>query len=428
MSEVKRPLQNFLNEDYRDYSLYTLHNRAITDLLGGLKPVQRKIMWTAQRKAKSFIKVVGLTGYVIAESNYHHGDSSVSEAIVKLAASWSNHVPILDQDGYFGWRLEPKAAAPRYIRVKLSNNFHTWFSDFNALTFTPQDDGECYEPDQYFCNVPWNLVNGCTGIATGYASTIHPRNPQKIARLINDLLCGRTPDINLLNIEYPTSKAKIEGFESIGAVKHLQRNMFDITELPPLYTEESYKNKLEALLTKGVISNYEVTMSDNTPPFRVWMKTTPSDILDALKLRVRLPAENFVFIHDNEVITFEDVWDYIGKFIEERLKISDLSVRLHISTREKALKDLESKILFIDHMINKGIQGLTKEILNQRIRQFTNDPEVHQQLTRISITNFTEEKIRELVEEIKELRSQIQSYQKLTPEDHWKSQIIGLLA
>jgi DNA topoisomerase-2 len=428
MTEVKRPLRNFLNEDFRDYSLYTLHNRAITDLLGGLKPVHRKIMWTAQRKAKSFIKVIGLTGYVLAESNYHHGDMSVSEAIVKLAAPWSNHVPILDHDGYFGWRLEPKAAAPRYIMVRLSQNFLTWFSDFNALSFTPQDDGECYEPDQYFCNVPWNLVNGCTGIATGYASTIHPRNPHKIAKLIHELLCGRTPEPGLLDIEYPSSTAKIEGFDSIGSVKHVQRNIYDVTELPPLYTQEVYKNKLETLLAKGVISNYEVTMSDNNPPFRVWLKEQPKDIEDALKLRTKLPAETFVFIHDNAVITFDDVWDYIGKFIEERLKISDASVRNHISSREKTLENLESKILFIDDMIRSGIQGLTRDILNQRIGKFTQNPELHQQLTRIAITNFTQEKIKELIEEIKELHSQIKSYQQLTPENHWKSQIVGLLA
>lgn len=428
MGEIKRPLVSFLNEEFRDYSLYTLHNRAITDLLGGLKPVHRKIMWTAQRKAKSFIKVVGLTGYVLAEANYHHGDGSVSDAIVKLAAPWSNHVPILDHDGFFGVRLEPRAAAPRYIMVRVSKNFETWFSDFNAVSYSKQDDGECYEPDQYFCNVPWNLVNGCTGIATGYSSMIHPRNPQKVARLINELLCGRTPDIDLLNIEYPSSKAKIVGFDSYGTVKHLQRNMYDVVELPPLYTQEFYKNKLEILLTKGVISNYDVTMSDCTPPFRVWMKKDVTDVVGALKLKAKLPTETFVFIHDNEVLIFDDIWDYIGKFIEERLKISDLSVRRHVSTREKVLRDLESKILFIDYMITQGIKDLTIDILNKRIARFTTDSEVRQQLLRIPITNFTKEKVAELIDEIKDLQSQIKSYQTLTPENHWKSQLIGLLA
>jgi len=428
MEEIKRPLPDFLNKDFRDYSLYTLHNRAITDLLGGLKPVHRKIMWTAQRKAKSFIKVVGLTGYVVAESNYHHGDASVSDAIVKLAAPWSNHIPILEHDGYFGCRLEPRAAAPRYIFVKMSNNFNTWFSDQNALNYSIQDDGECYEPDQYFCNVPWNLVNGCTGIATGYSSMIHPRNPHKIARLINDLLCGKTPDFNLLNIEYPSSTAKIDGFDSYGTVRHIQRNIYDVTELPPLYTQESYRAKLEQLLNKEVISNYEVTMSDTTPPFRIWMKKDVRDVVEALKLHQRLPTETFVFIHDNEVLIFDDIWDYIGKFIEERLKISDISLRRHISSREKILTDLEAKILFIDEMISLGIQGLTKSILDKRIAKFTNDPELHQQLARIAITNFTTERIKELIDDIKSLHSEIKSFQSITPENHWKSQLVGLLA
>ncbi|MBT6072286.1 MAG: DNA topoisomerase, partial [Euryarchaeota archaeon] len=153
-----------IDNQYKDYSKYVLYSRAIPHLIDGLKPSQRKILYTALKTAKNGrIKTASLSGNTISTANYHHGDASLNEAITKMVQSHSNNISLLQGEGSFGSRLVPDAAAPRYTYVKMSDNFDKFFAD--TMVADRAIDPEDPEPAFYLPIIPWVLVNGVKGIA-----------------------------------------------------------------------------------------------------------------------------------------------------------------------------------------------------------------------------------------------------------------------
>ncbi|MEX0799536.1 MAG: DNA gyrase subunit A, partial [Bacteriovoracaceae bacterium] len=116
------PLENIIKDEYRTYQIYTLMDRAIPYLQDGLKPSQRRILYTLHKnQGKGLVKVSSLTGLVL--TLHPHGPASVESSIVNLAQDYtfSNNYPLIDKKGYFGERMETQAAAARYIECKLGD-------------------------------------------------------------------------------------------------------------------------------------------------------------------------------------------------------------------------------------------------------------------------------------------------------------------
>ena len=114
------PLSRIVKEEYRTYQIYTLMDRAIPYLQDGLKPGQRRILYTLYRnQSKGLIKVSSATGLVL--TLHPHGPASVESAIVNMAQDYtfSNNYPLIDKKGYFGERMETAPAAGRYIECKI---------------------------------------------------------------------------------------------------------------------------------------------------------------------------------------------------------------------------------------------------------------------------------------------------------------------
>ena len=174
-------ISELIDGKYKDYSKYVLYSRAIPHMIDGLKPSQRKILFTALKTAKnSRIKTASLSGNTISSANYHHGDASLNEAITKMVQVHSNNIPLLVGEGSFGSRLVPDAAAPRYTFVKMSANYDKYFAD--TMVADKSADPEDPEPEFYLPIIPWVLVNGIKGIAVGFATEIQPRNPKQISK------------------------------------------------------------------------------------------------------------------------------------------------------------------------------------------------------------------------------------------------------
>lgn len=178
---MRQTVTNLIDNDYKDYSKYVLYSRAIPSLIDGLKPSQRKILYTATKVAKtSRIKTASLAGAVIEKANYHHGDASLNDAINKMAQTFNNNLPLLSGEGSFGSRLVQEAAAARYTFVRLNDNFNKYFVDTDILL--AGEDPEDPEPRFYLPTIPWVLVNGISGIAVGFATEIQPRNPEQLQK------------------------------------------------------------------------------------------------------------------------------------------------------------------------------------------------------------------------------------------------------
>lgn len=180
------PIPTFVNNELIHFSVYS-NLRSIPHSLDGLKPSQRKIIWACFRRSltTTSIKVAQLGGYVSEHAAYHHGEKSLEDAIKGMAQNFihSNNINLLHPQGQFGSRLMggKDAGSARYIFTRLSNITSKLFriEDFPVLKYM-EDDGKPIEPEYYVPVLPVILINGASGIGTGYSSDIPHYNPRDL--------------------------------------------------------------------------------------------------------------------------------------------------------------------------------------------------------------------------------------------------------
>ena len=133
MSVNEKSITGFLSDEYKEFAMYTIENRALPSSIDGFKSSQRKVVHISNRIWKTGkekpIKVFQLCGKVSSDCFYHHGDSSLSGVITTMAQKFKNNAPLLEEDGQFGSLRAPQAGAPRYIGTKLSENFKLLYKD-----------------------------------------------------------------------------------------------------------------------------------------------------------------------------------------------------------------------------------------------------------------------------------------------------------
>ncbi|MBN2193257.1 MAG: DNA topoisomerase 4 subunit A [Polyangiaceae bacterium] len=198
--EQVAPLHELAQSRYLNYALSVITARALPDVRDGLKPVQRRIlftMWeqrlTTETKHRKCAKVVGEV-----LGNYHpHGDASVYDALVRMAQPFSLRVPLVEGSGNFGSLDGDPAAAMRYTECRLARMAPELLAELGQDTvhFLPNYDGTRTEPAVLPARLPNLLVNGATGIAVGMATNIPPHNPEEVCtaaiRLLDALVDGK---------------------------------------------------------------------------------------------------------------------------------------------------------------------------------------------------------------------------------------------
>ncbi len=186
-SNLKLDLVKVMSERFGRYSKYIIQDRALPDIRDGLKPVQRRILYSMYKErnvsTNPYRKSAKTVGNVIG--NYHpHGDTSVYDALVRMAQEWKLNVPLIDMHGNKGSIDNDPAAAMRYTEARMSKIAGVLLRDIDKKTvdFIPNFDDTELEPVVLPARFPNLLVNGSTGISAGYATNIPPHN---IAEVIN---------------------------------------------------------------------------------------------------------------------------------------------------------------------------------------------------------------------------------------------------
>ena len=184
-------LKKTMEQSYIDYAMSVISQRALPDVRDGLKPVQRRVLYSMielnngpDKPHRKCARIVGDT-----MGKYHpHGDSSIYGALVNMAQEWSTHYPLVDGHGNFGSVDGDGAAAMRYTEARLSKIAMEMLADINkdTVNFSPNFD----ETDVLPCRFPNLLCNGTTGIAVGMASNIPPHNIKEtidaVVKMINN--------------------------------------------------------------------------------------------------------------------------------------------------------------------------------------------------------------------------------------------------
>ncbi len=192
------PLRQAAQERYLNYSLSVITSRALPDVRDGLKPVQRRILYTMSQQGlnagSKHVKCAKVVGDVMGR--YHpHGDSSIYDALVRMAQPFSLRMPLVDGSGNFGSVDGDNAAAMRYTECRMTPIASEMLADLATRTvaFKPNYDGSREEPVVLPSRVPNLLVNGATGIAVGMATNIPPHNLKEVCSALLKLL--RDPEI-----------------------------------------------------------------------------------------------------------------------------------------------------------------------------------------------------------------------------------------
>jgi topoisomerase-4 subunit A len=183
----KRPLRQFTEKAYLDYSMYVILDRALPALGDGLKPVQRRITYAMSElslsAASKHKKSARTVGDVIGK--FHpHGDSACYEAMVHMAQDFSYRYPIVDGQGNWGSADDPKSfAAMRYTESRLTRYAEVLLAELGdgTVDWGPNFDGTLEEPLQLPARLPNLLLNGTSGIAVGMATDIPPHNLREVA-------------------------------------------------------------------------------------------------------------------------------------------------------------------------------------------------------------------------------------------------------
>ena len=414
-------ISELIDGQYKDYSKYVLYSRAIPHMIDGLKPSQRKILYTALKTAKNNrIKTASLSGNTISQANYHHGDASLNEAITKMVQVHSNNIPLLEGEGSFGSRLVPDAAAPRYTFVKMSANFDKYFAD--TMVADKSSDPEDPEPEFYLPIIPWVLVNGVKGIAVGFATEIQPRCPKEIARICQAYLSGKNIDKELLLPEFPEFSGVVceENGEvwCEGTFNLTGQTKLEITEVPIGFNRETYVQVLDKLEDTGKIVSY-VDKCDKTGfKFDVTLKRGKKlknhQIISLFKLRRKINENITVIDHNGKLKVYDSPIDIIKDFCDYR--ILKYKERYEYLEDEDCLnhKIVRDKIKFIQMVIDGRL-----DFKNKNRQAIKKDLTVHfgdsiiEILIKMPIYSLCQDEKDKLVKEGEELHNRIQKYRKI---------------
>lgn len=258
-------LEHIVGERFGRYSKYIIQDRAIPDVRDGLKPVQRRILFSMYKLGmfsdKPYKKSARIVGDVIGK--YHpHGDSSVYDAMVRLSQIWKIRIPLIDMHGNNGSIDGDSAAAMRYTEARMSAASEFLLQDIEKRTvdFIPNFDDEEYEPTVLPSRYPNLLANGATGISAGYATEIPPHNLREVIRAIIKRIDD--PEMTVQDVlkiikgpDFPTGaivqgKGQIEQAFTTGRGRIIVKSKCEILNQSIIVTEIPYEVNKATLVRK----------------------------------------------------------------------------------------------------------------------------------------------------------------------------------
>ena len=299
---------------FLEYAYSVIYSRALPDARDGLKPVQRRILFMMQdmglRPEKGHVKSARVVGEVMGKL-HPHGDSSIYDALVRLAQSFAMRLPLVDGHGNFG-SLDDGPAASRYTEARLAGAAlaMTESLDENVVDFVPNYDNQIMQPEVLPSAVPNLLVNGASGIAVGMATNLAPhnlievvdgakhllRNPQATVEELMEFIPG--PDLpgggTIVGLDgvrdaYRTGRGAFRTRAKV-AVEQLapRRTGLVVTELPylvgPERVIEKVKQGVEAKKLSGIADIADLTDRKNGLRLVITLKTgfSPEAVLEQL--------------------------------------------------------------------------------------------------------------------------------------------------
>lgn len=444
MTQVtNKTVTDYLDQDYAMYGMYTLENRAIPSVIDGFKPTARKIIFIADKVWRSGsekpLKIFQLGGRIAADAHYHHGDGSLNGAIIGMAQSFKNSLPLLEEIGQFGSLRSPEAGAPRYISTKLTKNFRLLYKDFELLE-NQVEEGNVIEPKYFLPIIPTVLLNGSSGIAVGFATNILNRNPLDLIDACTKVLDGKkVPTLLPWWKEYTGPVVNVKGTNQYvmnGVYEVVNTTTVAVSELPPSMTFQKYEAHLNSLQDRGIIYSYDDNSANGINYTIKFARATLADLIKRGKLEqtlkmVETETENLTCLDERgKLIIFESVDQVVEYFVKFRLSFYDKRKAFLINKYTDELTYLSNRAQFVKLIIDGKLKvnNVPKKeiVLYLQTANFDEVNGSYNYLLNMPIHSLTKETYEQLLAEVAEKKSQLAEVKKKQPIDMYREDLADL--
>ncbi|KAF2170027.1 hypothetical protein M409DRAFT_51799 [Zasmidium cellare ATCC 36951] len=476
---------DFINKELILFSMAD-NLRSIPSVIDGLKPGQRKVMYTCfRRNLKKDVKVVELAGSVSGLTAYPYGETSLQQTIIGLAQNFvgSNNMNILEPSGNFGSRLQggSDAASPRYIYTRLSSLARRIFhpADEPLLKYNT-DDGKTIEPEMYVPVVPMVLINGADGIGTGWSTSVPNYRPEDVIENLKRRMEGDSKDsMTVMKPWYrgwtgETEQLSDERFKFGSTINATGDNEVEITELPVRYWTQEFKEKLEDILKAEKVPSFIKDYTEYNTPEKVHFiikleekefKKHQDKFEEAFKLSKTQATTNLVaFDEHGRIHKYGTPMDMLEEFYHVRLRMYQLR-RLHmLNEMERDLQKLNNQARFVKMIIDNELTVSKKKktvlVAELQKKGFTRFPKVidarkegefepvvpaededddsedaeaaagasdYDYLLGMAIWSLTQERVEKLLRQIGDKEDEITVLTGKSPKDLWKTDLDALL-
>jgi DNA topoisomerase-2 len=453
--------EEFVDRELIHFSTYDCA-RSIPNMVDGLKTSLRKILFCAfKRNLTSEIKVAQFSGYVSENSSYHHGEASLNGAIVNMAQNFvgSNNINLLEPNGQMGTRLHmgQDSASERYIFTMLNPLTRHIFPelDLPILNYL-NDDGTMVEPDYYVPIIPFCLVNGISGIGTGFSSNIPAFNPKTIIHYLKAKLTNQAyPDEFIPYYEGFTGKIAALGTNKFlikGVYQKIAEDKIRVTDLPVGQGTMPYITFLETLMDGNAVDKSGKKIPASIRDFTSVSTDTLVDItvifpkgkiqeLEAkvdeqgvngleklLKLSTTISTTNMHMFDSNcRLHKYTDVPEIIDAFYPIRMVTYQKRKDYLVDALQKKLVKLSNRVRYIQETLS-GVVDLRKKTAQQvtdllTARKFDRIEGDFKYLIKMAMDSVTEEHIAHITEECRKAEQELATLQATTLEQMWLTEL-----
>ena len=379
---IERPIAEIIHESFIDYAKEVIEERALPDVRDGLKPVQRRILYTMYRSGftpdKPFRKSAATVGEVL--KNLHpHGDASVYNALVKMAQTFNRRYPLVEGHGNFG-TIDDSPAAMRYTESRLSPIAMQMLEDIDKEVIKWRDnyDDTMKEPEVLPSMIPNLIVNGGSGIAVGVASNIPPhnlgevvdaicayiKNPKITTRELMKYIKGPdfptggivSPEGLLECYETGTGTAMVRGKVIIEELPN-DKKLLVITEIPYKVSKENLISRIAKVIEKECANDVkEIWDESNKSGTRIILEVNNGVDVEKLleKIYQKTPLQikfnyNLVALVDNKprLLSLKEI---IKEFVNHRKEVVERRTNYELTKAKNRVHILEGLIKAIDNV------------------------------------------------------------------------------
>ena len=444
---TKTTYKSFLNDEYIEWSMAD-NIRSIPSMIDGLKPSQRKILYTLFKVGGTAELNVGeLFGLVKAHAEYHHGPQALEQGIISMAQDYvgSNNMSLLEPIGGFGTRLcgGNDASAPRYIHTRLKDITKSFFMsiDNNILTYK-KGDTKFVEPDYYVPIIPHVLLNGSEGIGTGWSTLIPQYKIEDLIEAIEKKLAGYKKTMKI-EPYYEGFKGEItydeatDNYITKGIINRINTSTLTITELPIGVWNDSYYPLLDKMIDDKFIKYYTKNCTDLDVNIEVRIaretlaEMTDEDLINKFQLTSRINASNMhMFDRNGKIKKYANTTEVIDDYYEVRLDYYN-------KRKEYLLQKLAEKKLWFDNVmrfiklvisgkivINNTPLAVIKDSLEKNKFDMIDDS--YQYLLGIAIYKFSKDELDKLNKDYIDLLEEIKTLKAKDNKKLWHEDLLEL--